>query len=189
MNQFPVTFGDDEYTPKLFPIVSWNLAEDLDVISSSSLWPPLYRTTRVRYDPRILLVYLRYTELSPPPTTGVHRLDFLVTVGYMSKLTDFISAYRRTFLEGLLVCGGRTILIIIFQYIVYSHIYHLFRQKLLVERPIPSAPQFHPSSVPSRQMLTVLKYLGFTCWVHIIVGPYHLVNLRYIGVASTSPNQ
>jgi hypothetical protein len=79
----------------------------------------------------------------------------------------------------------------IFKYIVCSHIYPPFRQKFclcFVERPIQSTLRFHPSALASRQTLTMLKYLGFTFWVYIMVASYHFVNLRYIQVPSTSPN-
>jgi hypothetical protein len=81
-------------------------------------------------------------------------------------------------------------LIFIFQYIVCSHMCPLFQHKFrlyFVERPIQSTLRFHPSVLASRQMLTVLKYLRFTFWVYIVVGSYHFVNLRYTGLASTSP--
>jgi hypothetical protein len=79
----------------------------------------------------------------------------------------------------------------IFQYIACSHIRPLFQHKFrlcFVECPVQSTLPFHPSALASRQMLTVLKYLRFTFWVYIVVGPYHFVNPRYTGVASTSPN-
>jgi hypothetical protein len=81
--------------------------------------------------------------------------------------------------------------IIILQYIVCSHIYPLSEQEFclcFVERHIQSALRFHPAALASRQMLTVLKYLGFAFWVYIMVASYNFVNLRYIQVASTSPN-
>jgi hypothetical protein len=58
---------------------------------------------------------------------GFHRVDFMVTTGYMSKPTNFISAHRRAFLEGLLACGGCTMPISIFHYIACSHMYPLFQ--------------------------------------------------------------
>jgi hypothetical protein len=85
--------------------------------------------------------------MSHPTAMGFYQLDLLITAEYMSKPTDFMSAYRRTFLEALLVYGGHIILIIILQYIVCSQMYLLFPQKFgLQSTPFNLHPNFthHP---------------------------------------------